>query len=376
MELAPSRVAEHAARQTPQRGRETQAREAAVRFALEHVPSCRRGARCLAISARTLASWRRRQSRGELTARPRGRPVREALPEERAVVTAILEETGPRLGVPTLQACSPETPRCVLEYLLRDHRRQFQAEHRLVVETLHWGRPGAVWAIDHSQPPRPIEGRYAQILAIRDLASGMQIAWSPVVDATAEEALPVLESLALQYGPPLVLKSDNGSAFKSESFTTWLDEWGIVPLLSPVRMPRFNGSCEAGIGAAKRRTEIVASREGRYLDWTFADLHAAQVWANYDHYSQGLTAGTPADRFAARPPIDFKERDVFRQLVVQFAQHILAELCTESEALTDRMKALCHRRAVRQALVKLGYLDITRRSIPQPLHTAKCARIR
>ena len=41
-----------------------------------------------------------------------------------------------------------------ITYVLVDYRQQFQAEHPQVVETLHWEHPGAVWAIDHSQPPR------------------------------------------------------------------------------------------------------------------------------------------------------------------------------------------------------------------------------
>lgn len=42
-----------------------------------------------------------------------------------------------------------------MTYLLMDSRQQFQVEHTLVVETLHWKHPGAVWAIDHRQAPRP-----------------------------------------------------------------------------------------------------------------------------------------------------------------------------------------------------------------------------
>ena len=132
---------------------------------------------------------------GELVPRLRGRPCREVTYAERVCVETLLEETGPRLGLPTLESCCPDVPRCVLAYLLEGYRRQFQAEHRLVVETLHWFRAGSVWAIDHSQPPGPIDGCYGQILAIRDLASGMQLAWTPVADATAAEALPVLEAL-------------------------------------------------------------------------------------------------------------------------------------------------------------------------------------
>jgi hypothetical protein len=39
-------------------------------------------------------------------------------------------------------------------------------------------------------------------------------------------------------------------------------------------MPRYNGACEAGIGAAKRRTEYSAARHDRLLDWTSDDLYA------------------------------------------------------------------------------------------------------
>lgn len=199
------------------------------------------------------------------------------------MVAAVLEETGPRLGVPALEACFPETPRCVLSYLVQTYRQQFRTEHRQVLESLHWQRTGAVWAIDHSQPPQPIDGCYEQIVAVRDLASGQQLAWTAVHGATTSEALVVLESLVHAHGPPLVLKSDNGSAFVSAEFTAWLTRWQIVPLLSPVRMPRFNGACEAGIGAAKRRTEYLALRQGRADDWSLDDLEAARLWGNEDH---------------------------------------------------------------------------------------------
>jgi hypothetical protein len=69
------------------------------------------------------------------------------------------------------------------------------------------------------------------------------------------------------------------------------------------------------------------------------------------------------------------ERDTFQVAVVQCTRQLQHELCTADQSLTDTCSALIHRRAVRHALVELGYLDITRRSIPQRLHIAKCARI-
>ncbi len=291
------------------------------------------------------------------------------------MVAALLEECGPRLGVPTLRTYCHKTPRCVLTDLVREYRRQFQDQHRQMVETLHWKHPGAVWAIDHSEPPRPIDGHYTQILAVRDLASGLQFAWTPVADATAAEALLVLEGLVLRHGPPLVLKSDNGPAFISQDFDDWLKAWQVVPLLSPFRTPRYNGACEAGIGAAKRRTEYLAAHHGRHLDWSASDLDAAQQWANEEHYPGGCAAGTPAGRFAARSPIDPNERDIVSAAVLQYENQLNEAVCTAGDQLSDTLEAAHHRRAVRHVLVERGYLDITRRSVPQPLPPRKCARI-
>jgi transposase InsO family protein len=203
----------------------------------------------------------------------------------------------------------------------------------------------------------------------------MQLAWTPVRDASVIEVLRVLETLVRAHGPPLVLKSDNGSAFISDAMSDWLERWGIVSLLSPVRMPRFNGACEAGIGAAKRRTEYLAAKQGRYLDWSANDLFAAQEWANIEHYPSGFAAGTSAGRFAARNPIDLGERATFHAAVVQYAQKIITESCTDESELTDTLRTVYHRRAVRQVLVDLAYLVITRRSIPLPYNSPNCAGI-
>jgi hypothetical protein len=104
-------------------------------------------------------------------------------------------------------------------------------------------------------------------------------------------------------------------------------------------------------------------------------LYAAQLWANDDHYPNGLAAGTPAARFAVRAPIEQIARDKFRAAVVQYAEQLNRELCTAGLALTDTLRALHHRRAVRRVLVEHGRLDITRRSIPQPLPPANRAGI-
>ena len=91
--------------------------------------------------------------------------------------------------------------------------------------------------------------------------------------------------------------------------------------------------------------------------------------------TEGIGAGTAANHFAARPQIEPADRDKLRAAVVQYERQKNDDACAAGNALTDTLRAAHHRRAVRQALVELGYLDITRRSIPQPLRVAKCARI-
>jgi transposase InsO family protein len=201
----------------------------------------------------------------------------------------------------------------------------------------------------------------------------MQLAWLPVQDATADHALKVLKSLVAQHGLPLVLKSDNGSAFVHHRFQNWLQDNAITTLFSPVATPSYNGACEAGIGGMKQRTLQLSARDDRMLQWTSDDLYGAQLWANEYHYPYGLAAGTPAERFAARLTVTDEERALFRALVLQHEASIRQVLCSDGYPMTDKLSALCHRRAVRHALVERGYLTITQRSIPQPIKSAKCA---
>jgi hypothetical protein len=48
--------------------------------------------------------------------------------------------------------------------------------------------------------------------AVRDLASGVQLACEPIRRADADTTIALLSRLFAEHGPPLVLKSDNGKA--------------------------------------------------------------------------------------------------------------------------------------------------------------------
>src|SRR5205823_259248 len=98
-------------------------------------------------------------------------------------------------------------------------------------------KAGTVWAIDFAEPPLPVDGCFGYMLAVRDLASGAQLLWLPVADATAGTALAGLESLFREHGAPLVLKSDNGSAFIAKDLAALLECRQVWHLRSPREWP-------------------------------------------------------------------------------------------------------------------------------------------
>ena len=57
-----------------------------------------------------------------------------------------------------------------------------------------------------------MDHKYDYILSVRDLASGVQLAWQPIRRADADTTIALLSRLFAEHGPPLVLKSDNGKA--------------------------------------------------------------------------------------------------------------------------------------------------------------------
>jgi transposase InsO family protein len=272
-------------------------------------------------------------------------------------VLALIGLLGMRVGVPTLQALCPELARREIQDLLRRYRRLAWRRGRLLARTLRWTRPGSVWAADFSEPPLAIEGCFTRLLAVRDLASGYQMLWLPVTDESAATAMAGLEALFHQYGAPLVLKSDNGSAFGSEAFAALLRRWGVLPLFSPPRMPRYNGSCEAGIGSMKARRHHQAARRGCAGEWTCDDAEAARLEANQTARPWGSSGPTPEEAWQGHQSIQEHERLAFAHAVKQREQEARRRQGYATDSPLDRMaQAAINRVAIRGALVAQGLL--------------------
>jgi transposase InsO family protein len=360
-----------------ERARTVRQHAVAVAAEIAGVGSSRReAARLLHITDRTLRDWHRREKLQTCPLHLVGRPAARSTPVVRNAVLDYLDEHGPGLGLPPLRAAFPHLARAELDDLLHRYRRVWRERHRRPLHVLHWATPGTVWAIDFAEAPHIIDGIGSDLLAVRDLASGRQLLWQPIPAANAIVTSELLAMLFVRHGAPLVLKSDNGSAFGAPPVATLLDSFGITPLFSPPYTPSYNGSIEAGIGSLKIRTDAHAARHGRPGFWTGDDVAAAQLEANTYARPRGPHGPSPDESWAARTSIPPEQRLSFRHAVEDHRCTVRQELGL-SPRDTDSIatQRTVDRAAIRRALVGLGYLQVARRFIPPPIPRQKAEAI-
>jgi transposase InsO family protein len=328
------------------------------------------------VAGRTLRKWCHDLLHMFKPPLPLGRPVGRSPREERNRVIHFVDEFGPQVGVPSLRKCFPEMCRAELDDLLKRYRRVWREQNREPLRVLHWPVAGRVWAIDYAGPFQPIDGRWAYLLAVRDLATGMQLLWQPVEAATGDNAALALATLFADYGAPLVLKSDNGGHFACPIVQDLLRSHQVECLFSPPYWPRYNGAIESGIGALKVRTDAHAARAGHPGYWTWDDTAGAFLEANELSQPYGPNGPSPDESWAARAPILADERRAFRMC---FLGHLAKEKtptnsCVDAvnEVWSERAMA---REAIRLALEECGYLHYTRRRILPPIPGRKAASI-
>jgi transposase InsO family protein len=330
----------------------------------------------LGVSDRTLRywdhDWRENQCRPIL----RGRPTIRSSVDERNKLLAALELLGPHVGVPTLKTLDISMGLRELEDFVRRYKRLLARWERQRLHTLTWWVPGTVWAMDHAMAPWPVDGVYPYLFAVRDLASGHQLGWLPVLDETAQTTNGILAELFERHGPPLVLKSDRGPAFIAKDTAALLAQWGVTHLLSPPWTPSYNGSAEAGIGSMKTRTRHEAAGRGLARIWTSDHCYAALQQANAVIRCPHLGGGTHQEVWAARPPISHAARHLFLRTLEDHRVEAVADYWARNHVDPDRRdREATERKAITRTLVAGGYLRIRRRPLSLPLSRFFAARI-
>jgi transposase InsO family protein len=280
---------------------------------------------------------------------------------------------GPGLGVRSLRECFPLVSRAELTDLLGRYRRLWRRRHPRLLHVLEWTRPGAVWAMDFAEAPGRVEGCWPYLLAVRDLASGMQLLWQPVAAQSAAVAAQALAGLFATCGAPLVLKSDNGSGFVAGAVAELLGQEPVIPLFSPPRCPRYNGAIEASIGALKVRTQRQALLAGRPGQWSWDDVERARQEGNYLSRPWGERGPSPQERWCERRPITLAEREEFSASVARHRQEAEKESAEVAEGVGvgDQERAARERLAMQRALVEHGLLLFSRRRYPSPIPRPK-----
>jgi transposase InsO family protein len=325
-------------------------------------------ANLLHLAPRTLRDWRNDLDLPSLHLL--GRPTLRSPRADRTAVLDVLKELGPATSVATLRDCFAWMPRAELEDLLKRYRHVWQRRYHAAPHTLHWKVPGAVWAMDFSQAPRPIDGVYPYLFAVRDLASHQQLRWQPAFDMTALTVIDSLWGLFVTHGVPLVVKADNGSAFVADATQDFLLSLGVKLLFSPPHTPWYNGAIEAGIGSLKTRTERYAAKNGHPGYWTTDDVAAAQTEANATARPKGETGPTPDELWQTRREISPAERRLFQESVQKYRDEL-----NPQEPLSRTEDRRMNREAIRRALVEHDILLFSRRRIPLPIPSQKTANI-
>lgn len=331
-----------------------------------HAQSLSQTAALLGVAVRTLASWM--ATWRTAPAQPRGRPPGRLTAEQRNQLFALLELLGPATGLPTLVGLLPGVPRGEIEAWVWRYRRGCWKGDSRILNVLEWDHRGAVWAMDHTNPPKLIDDRFPVILCVRDLASGLQLAAHPVPDAGADHVIALLTALFAEHGAPLVLKSDNGSGFIEQRVETLLRQHGVHPLFSPPRTPRYNGACEAGIGSMKTRAVHIAATHGRPADWTCDDVEGARLLANETARPAGPRGGSPDQMWNNRAPLDASDRGTFATTVRILRGAVQRDQGTLPSLPTGRAEAAqLDREILTRALLQHGILSISRRRYPQQI---------
>ena len=348
---------------------EREARRKAAHFAEQLAAegvSCAAAAALLQIARPTLRSWREefREPLGE--PEPRGRHGLEVdVPTRNEIFQFLHHVTGPAIGLPALQALFSDVPRCVLQDMLVRYRRVWRWRYAQDGFQLTWHHAGRVWAMDFTQPLQPIDGVFPYLLSIRDLASHCQLAWCPVRGQTAADVLPVLQELFLLYGPPLVIKHDNGSAFLADVTQQALSETLVAQLFSPPGQPQYNGAVERSNGVLKTYTHQHAQTAGHPFRWTSGDVEQAQQLANTISRPWDADGPSPAQAWQQRPPLTPEERQVFLAALDAHRQRAAQELGLDLAAeLSHADRTRLDRLALSATLQDLGYL--TQRHVRRP----------
>lgn len=212
------------------------------------------------VCERTLRNWAKLAPKAPPRGRPPHRP--ERVNEAREIVRAELERMGWSTGEPTLvHVLGERVPRRLVRRVLHELKAEHAAAHkRHLVEqrvSVVVQARDVVWTLDATHVGRELGGAAVHAEVVRDVASS-KILWAGVgLASTAKDVLALLEELRrVRGGLPLVLLTDNGSAYTNEWVGEYLQARKVVHLLNLPHTPQHNSWGERANGELKAETGL------------------------------------------------------------------------------------------------------------------------
>jgi len=171
---------------------------------------------------------------------------------------------------------------------------------------------------------------------------------------TAADVLAVLQRLVENHGAPLVIKADNGSAFRDAAVKAWAAARDILLLYSPPGTPAYNGACEVTCRWVKVAADGLILAHG-------LELADALEIAGRLRNAAGPPGKSAAETWARREPVS---EDLRQDLAARYREHEEGARRRRGIALGDALphasQASLDRFAIREALCDSQLLTIQR----------------
>ncbi len=259
-----------------------------------------------------------------------------------------------------------------LQVLTRTVRRQLAHQHLAELRHITWKIAGLVWSLDDAELAR-FDQRKLHLHQVQDLASRYK--FTPWVGerVLGETVAGHLEQLFLRYGPPLVLKRDNGSNLNQQAVDALLARYLVIPLNSPPHYPPYNGGIECAMREMKPplREKILARSpipESQVQSW--AEMLAAEL----NHRPRGCLNGQIAcrvfqDTKLVRNAYTLRKRRKIFDCINELTRALIKVLAVH----TQRQAEAARRVAVETWLQRNGVIIITQNKKGLPIFLEKSA---
>jgi len=105
-----------------------------------------------------------------------------------------------------------------------------------------------------------------------------------LLSQTSFHVIEMLKKIFARFGIPEVLRTDNGFCYRSESFSAFMESWGVVHKTSSPRYPEKYGMAERSVKTVKDLLRKESSLEDVLLAYRDIPLSsgfspsAAHVW--------------------------------------------------------------------------------------------------